>query len=184
MSCRLKELGRYQKYTGMMWTTAAVIGPTLGGVLTDYWHWTLIFWINLPLGLIAFVLPNRALKHLPTMGRPHKLDILGSFLMIAAAVSMLHAVTSGGVAYPWISLPIISLFVVSAALWMLFIWRLRTAPAFLPLEILSNRIVRVGAILSACNISCFIGLAIFIPLYFLLVQVFRPTFRGCSSYLL
>jgi hypothetical protein len=140
-----------------------------------------IFWINLPLGLLAMLMSNAVLKGLPSLARPHKLDILGSLLMMSAAVSMLLALTSGGVRFPWVSTPIISLLMLSAVLWLLFTWRLRTAPEpFLPLEILSNPVVRLGTMLAACNLGCFIGLTIFVPMYFALVLGLSASLSGLS----
>jgi MFS family permease len=176
-----KERGRYQTYLSVMWMTAAIAGPILGGFLSEYSHWSVIFWINIPLGLLALYMSNAVLKQLPSVARPHKLDILGSVLMMAAAVSLLLALTSGGVRFPWASAPIIGLLVVSAALWVLFVARLRRAPEpFLPLGILSNQVVRYGILLSACNMSCIIGLTIFIPMYFELVMGLSSTRSGLA----
>ncbi|MEX0753450.1 MAG: MDR family MFS transporter [Xanthobacteraceae bacterium] len=162
-----KERGRYQAYLGLMWMSAAIIGPFLGGVLSEYLHWSLIFWINIPLGLLAFALSSETLKRLPSVTRPHKLDVLGSALMMAAAVALLLGLTSGGVRYPWLSAPVIGLFALSGALWVMFVARLRTAPEpFLPLSILSNQVVRTGTLLASCNVASMIGMTIFVPLYF------------------
>jgi EmrB/QacA subfamily drug resistance transporter len=162
-----RERGRYQAYMSLMWMSAAILGPVLGGGLSEYLHWSLIFWINIPLGLLAFWLSDRALRRLPRHSRPHKLDVLGSVLMMTAAVTMLLAITSGGVRYPWLSAPILGLSALSAVLWGLFVLRLRTAPEpFLPLNILANQVVRMGTLLSAGNVASMIGLTIFLPLYF------------------
>ena len=72
-----RERPRYQSYTSIMFMAASIIGPVVGGVLTDYVHWTMIFWINLPMGLLALWMTDRALKKLPRHDRPHKLDVLG-----------------------------------------------------------------------------------------------------------
>jgi MFS family permease len=124
---------------------------------------------------------NAVLKNLPSVTRPHKLDVIGSLLMMTAAVALLLALTSGGVRFPWSSAPIIGLLAVSALLWLLFVARLRTAPEpFLPLSILSNQVVRTGTLLSSFNISCLIGLTIFVPLYFDLVMGLSSTLSGLA----
>ena len=61
-----------------MFMAACILGPVLGGVLTDYVHWSLIFWINLPLGAVALVMTDRALRRLPRNERPHRLDFIGA----------------------------------------------------------------------------------------------------------
>ncbi len=96
-----RERARYQAYTSMMFMVASIIGPVLGGVLTDYVHWTMIFWINLPLGLVALWMTDRALRKLPRHDRPHRLDVLGAALMVAAALTLMLAMTWGGTRYPW-----------------------------------------------------------------------------------
>ena len=153
-----KERGRYQTYLSVMWMTAAIAGPMLGGFLSEYSHWSVIFWINIPLGLLALYMSNEVLKGLPSVARPHKLDILGSLLMMAAAVSLLLALTSGGVRFGPRRRS--SALVGSAVFWLLFVARLRTAPEPFPppLNILSNQVVRTGILLSSFNMSCIIGL--------------------------
>ena len=64
-----RERGRYQGYFGAVFACASIAGPVLGGVFAEHLHWSLIFWINLPLGLLAFAISGRALKALPRHGR-------------------------------------------------------------------------------------------------------------------
>src|SRR6059058_973834 len=68
-----RERGRYQAYMGTAWIVAGVVGPVLGGVIADKWHWSLIFWLNVPLGLFAAFLAGGAMKRLPPQGRSHRL---------------------------------------------------------------------------------------------------------------
>ena len=84
-----KERGRYQIYFASVFLLASLLGPTLGGFFTQHLHWTLIFWINLPLGAAAFLMSNAALKRLPRHDRPHQLDILGAILLVAATVTLM-----------------------------------------------------------------------------------------------
>src|SRR5258707_5767210 len=94
------ERGRYQAYMAIVWVTSGVGGPILGGVLSEHFHWSLIFWINLPLALAAAMMTYTRLARLPRHERRHKLDILGAGLMMAAAVSLLLALSCGGTPYP------------------------------------------------------------------------------------
>ena len=94
-----RERPRYQSYTSIMFMAASIVGPVLGGVLTDYVHWTMIFWINLPLGLLALWMTDRALKKLPRHDRPHRLDVPGALLMVCAALALMLAMTWGGTRY-------------------------------------------------------------------------------------
>jgi multidrug resistance protein len=84
-----------QSYTSIVFMSASIIGPVLGGLLTDHLHWSFIFWINLPLGAVALVMSERVLRRLPRHDRPHQLDIPGVMLMISAAVALLLALDWG-----------------------------------------------------------------------------------------
>ena len=119
-----RERGRYQAYMSIVWVTSGVGGPVLGGVLSEHLHWSLIFWLNVPLGLAAALLTHTRLKHLPRHGRKHKLDLLGALLMMAAAIPLLLALTWGGTRYPWASPPIVALLAGSFVLSAAFAWHL------------------------------------------------------------
>ena len=82
-----RERGRYQGYIGVVFASSSIGGPVLGGFFAEHLHWSLIFWINLPLGLIALLMTNNALKRLPRHERRHRLDFAGAALMIAATVA-------------------------------------------------------------------------------------------------
>ena len=109
-----------QGRTSIMFMSASILGPVLGGLLTDHLHWSLIFWINLPLGAVALVMTERALRRLPRNDRPHQLDVIGAALMVGAALALMLALAWGGTHYPWSSWRIITLIASSAALWVLF----------------------------------------------------------------
>lgn len=162
-----KERGRYQAVIAGMWSLASIMGPVLGGLLTEYLHWSFIFWINLPLGVVAYVISSRTLKRLPIVRRRHRLDVVGSLLMMVAAVALMVALTSGGEHYPWFSTPIIALVSLSLVFWVAFAVRLGTAQEpFVPPSILANQVVRTGTFGVSCNVATIIGLTIFIPFYF------------------
>lgn len=139
----------------------------------------MIFWINLPLGLGAYWMTSGALKRLPRHEHPHKLDVIGAVLMMLATVSLLLALSWGGTAYPWRSLPIATLIGVSLLLWALFAWRLRTASEpLIPLDLLGNRVVRRGTLAAGFGMGTFIGLTIYLPLYFETVMGLSATHSG------
>jgi EmrB/QacA subfamily drug resistance transporter len=162
-----RERMRYQAYFAAVFVTSSIAGPVLGGFFAEKLHWSYIFWINLPLGGLALALSDRALKRLPRHERPHKLDLLGAFLMIVATVTLLVALSWGGGAYPWGSFQIIGLVVVSAVAWVLFVWRLLTAAEpFVPLPVMFHQVVATATASNFFAVGTSIALTIYIPIYF------------------
>jgi EmrB/QacA subfamily drug resistance transporter len=162
-----KERARYMGYFGAVFALSSVAGPVLGGVLSQVWHWSLIFWINIPLGALAFAMTATALRKLPRNERPHRIDFIGALLLVAAAVLLLLALSWGGVTYPWSSATILGLFGASALSWALFVARLLTAPEpFLPLGVLRDRVVAFATLAGFFGIGTMVSLSIYLPLFF------------------
>jgi EmrB/QacA subfamily drug resistance transporter len=176
-----RERGRYQAYMAIVWVTSGVGGPILGGVLSEHFHWSLIFWINLPLALAAAMMTYTRLARLPRHERRHKLDFLGASLMMATAVSLLLALTWGGTRYPWLSPPIIALLAGSGILSLAFSWRLTQAPEpFLPLSVMADPIMYMGTAANSFAMGASIGLVIFVPLYYELVHHLSASDSGLA----
>src|SRR5690349_6251680 len=95
-----RERGRYQGYIGSMWATAAIAGPLLGGTLTDAASWRWIFFINLPLGVLALVVVLRTMRA-PAQVTHHRVDYVGAAVLSVAIGCLLLACTWGGTTYPW-----------------------------------------------------------------------------------
>ena len=162
-----RERGRFQGYIGAVFASSSIGGPVLGGFLTEHLDWSLIFWINLPLGLAALGMTSNVLKRVPYHPRKHKLDVIGALLMMAAAVVLLLALSWGGRRFDWLSPHFGALLLTSAILWGLFAWRLVVAEEpFLPLAVLGNPVVRWAALAGSCAMATLVGMTIFVPLYF------------------
>ena len=162
-----RERMRYQAYFAMVFVTSSVAGPVLGGVIAQYLHWSLIFWINLPIGAIAYLMTNDILRRLPRHERPHKLDVIGAVLMVVATVALLLALSWGGGMYPWGSMEIVGLLVGSAVAWVLFAVRLMTAPEpFIPLPVMFDRVVATGTATNFFAAGTMVALSIYVPIYF------------------
>ena len=176
-----RERGRYQAYMGVVWVTSGVGGPVLGGVLSEHFHWSLIFWLNVPLGFIAALMTHAYLKRIPRYERKHKLDVLGAALMMASAIPLLLALSWGGTRYGWLSPTIVLLIAGSFLLSFAFAWRLVRAPEpFLPLSVLGNQVMRMGTLSTSFAMATSIGLTIFTPLYFEVVHKLSATDSGLA----
>jgi EmrB/QacA subfamily drug resistance transporter len=166
-----RERGRYQAYMGTSWIVAGVAGPALGGLVAEHLLWSLIFWLNVPLGLLAALLANHAMKRLPRHERPHRLDLVGAALMIMAATLLLIALTSGGARLAWLSPEIGTLIALSLVLTIALVWWLRLAPEpFLPLTVMANPVMRAGTAATSCTLGAVLGLTVYMPFYFQVVH--------------
>jgi MFS family permease len=161
-----RDRPRYQAFTSSTFILSTVGGPLLGGFIAEHLQWSWIFWLNLPLCALAYLLTHNVLQRLPRHDRPHKLDVLGAVIMVGAAIALMLALTWSGRRYPWASPQVIALFAASAALWLLFAWRLMTArEPFIPLSVLRDGAVRVGTAAAFLVIGAVIALTIVLPLY-------------------
>jgi len=164
-----RERGKYQTYFSVVFVTSSVAGPALGGFFAQYLHWSLIFWINVPLGALAFFMTNARLARLPEQRHPHRLDWLGALWLALAASLLLLALgrseTPGGA--PGLSLQGVALFAASGLCWTLFALRTRRVEEpFIPLSVLTNSIARAATLSSAFGLGAFVGLSVVMPLYF------------------
>ena len=176
-----RERPRYQSYSAVMFMFASVVGPLLGGVLTDRMHWSLIFWINLPMGAAALFITYRALHKLPRHERPHRLDVIGAALLVVAAVVLMLALTWGGTRYPWMSWQIAAMLAGSAVAWGLFALRLaNAAEPLIPLTVLREPVVTRIVLVAFFSIGAIIGLSIYVPLYLELVLGASPSVSGLA----
>ncbi|MDR6950744.1 EmrB/QacA subfamily drug resistance transporter [Ancylobacter sp. 3268] len=162
-----KERGRYQAFFAVVFITSSVAGPVLGGFFAEHLHWSLIFWINVPLGLAAAYMSDSVLHRLPAHHHPHRLDIVGALLLCAAAMALMLALSWGGQVYAWSSAMVLGLLAGSLLLWCLLGLRLATArEPLIPLSILFNRVVGPGVLAAAMAIGSMIGLSVELPFYF------------------
>src|SRR3569833_850618 len=160
-----KERGRYSAWISGMWAVAGFAGPLLGGTLAE-WHWSLIFWLNLPLGAVAMIVINNPLKKLHTAARAHKLDYPGAVLLVVATALLLLMLNWGGATYAWTSPVIVGLGGVSLVLFVAFGVRLtRASEPLVSLEVLSSKIVLAGSfgmfMVAAANVAP----AVYLPVY-------------------
>lgn len=165
-----RERSRYQAFIASVFATASIAGPVLGGFFAEYLHWSAIFWINLPLGVLAIAIMSRALRNLPQHHRRHRLDLVGAVLIVITTLLLLLALNWGGSRFPWTSPEILALLAGFVLLTGYFLWRLPRVPEpLLPIDVLRDRVVALGTCGGSFAMGAFVGLAVYVPLYFELV---------------
>jgi MFS family permease len=161
-----KDRAKYYAYFSVAFTSAGGLGPALGGWICDHLYWWVIFIWNVPLCLIAVALSLTVLRRLPRYDRPHRLDVIGAILVIAASSSFMLALNLGGVRYPWLSPPIFVLTAAALVLGTAFVVRLLTAiEPLIPIDILSDPAARLAMLSNSFGWGSIIALNIFLPMY-------------------
>jgi EmrB/QacA subfamily drug resistance transporter len=162
-----RERGQYQAYFSGVWVAAGIGGPILGGLFAEYLHWSMIFWINIPLGIVALamLLPN--MKKLPVFHRRRKVDWLGGILLMASALVFMLVLTWGGTKFSWASVTILAMVGAAAIMAFAFVWHaLRTSEPFLPLSLMAGSVVPYAMAAGGCAMGAMIGLTVHLPLYY------------------
>jgi EmrB/QacA subfamily drug resistance transporter len=174
-----RERARYSVWISATWATASIAGPLLGGTFAEHLHWSLIFWINLPLGAVAMLVINEPLKKLSRSARNHRLDGWGALLLVLATALLLLMLNWGGSFYPWLSAPIVGLLSASLILWVVFAWRLlHASEPLVSLEVLTSRIVLAATAATFLIQAANVGLTVYLPIYLQSVQRLSPSDAG------
>jgi MFS family permease len=139
----------------------------LGGIFADHLHWSMIFWINVPLALAALALLLPKMGKIPVYHRLRKVDWLGGVLLMASAVVFMLVLTWGGNRYAWLSPAILAMVGAGVALALAFVWQAgRADEPFLPLSLMGGSVVPYGLLASGCALGALIGLTVHLPLYY------------------
>ncbi len=176
-----RERPRYQVYTSVMWTTASLLGPVAGGYFAERWNWTVIFWINLPICLAAWLMTDSKLRGLPRNERPHKLDYAGAALIVLASGLLQLTLSWGGAHYAWSSATILSMTAATIFFTALFVWRLATAEEpLIPYRLLSNKVILFGATSVGATMAMYVALTIYVPVFLESVRGFSASRAGLA----
>ncbi|OYN85361.1 MDR family MFS transporter [Parenemella sanctibonifatiensis] len=161
-----RQRGKYQGWMGAVFGVSSVAGPLLGGFITDNLHWRALFFVTLPIGLIAFLFIARFLN-LPHTPRKAKIDWLGIGLLAVTLVVLLLATSWGGTTYPWSSPVIIAMYAVGAVGVTAFIFVERRAEE----PVIPLRLFRIRTVALAIPASFLIAVAMFGAIFYVPVYV-------------
>jgi EmrB/QacA subfamily drug resistance transporter len=173
-----RERGRYMSYMMVVMMLATIGGPLLGGFITTSFSWRWIFYINIPLGGAALVYLLVTL-HVPSHRVRHKVDYLGGSLLAVAATALILLATWGGTQYPWASVQIIGLAVITVAAGVAFyVTEMRAAEPMMPLHVYRNRNFSLSMAMTFLTGLAMFGAMTFLPLFQQTVQGESPTVSG------
>jgi len=165
-----RDRGRYQGYFSAVFAATSVGGPVLGGFFAQHLTWRWVFWINLPIGLAAILISNKALGKLATRRTQREIDYGGAALLVAAVTALLLVTTWGGVEFPWLSAPIIGMSLAGLVLLVVFGFRERLArEPILPLRLFRNAIFASSSLFSFLTSMAMFGAIVYLPLFMQLV---------------
>ncbi len=168
------ERARWQGLFSGVFALASVIGPTLGGWITDNTSWRWVFYVNIPIGAVALVmlffrLPNSiSLRSNQYTGRDafRRIDFAGALTAAGGTVCLLLGLTWGGVTYPWQSAQVIGILVAAVMLFGAFFYVERIArEPILPLDLFRNQVFAAGSVLSLLVGMALFAVVIYLPLF-------------------
>ena len=161
------ERGKIQGVVAAVFGLSSVIGPTLGGFITDTLNWNWIFYINLPIGVPLVFMMARFFPRVEPDTMDRTVDILGIITLVATVIPLMLALSLAGVEYAWSSPVIIGLFVMSGVMLVLFVLaEVKSPNPIMPLHIYTNRVLGVALLATFVTGFGMFSAIIFIPLFF------------------
>lgn len=160
------ERAKYIGIVSSMGALASIAGPFLGGYITDHLSWRWVFYVNVPIGLLALVVIILALPEHTVAKERKKIDYFGAAALVIALIPMLLAFTWGGNEYDWSSLPIIGMLVFSVIMLVVFaIIETKADDPIIPMALFRNSVFNFSALEMFLLNAVMIGAIIFLPLF-------------------
>ncbi len=173
-----RERPRYQGLFTGTFALASVAGPLLGGVITSALSWRWVFYVNLPIGIVALAMIAVGLRR-PPPRKQRPIDYGGTLLLAGTTTALLLLLAWGGIEFPWASVQVAGLAILVVVLFVLFLRRERAAPEpLIRLALFRNPVVARGIGVGGMMTFAMLGSTVFLPLYFQLVLDMSPAAAG------
>jgi EmrB/QacA subfamily drug resistance transporter len=173
-----RERGRYQGLFGAVFGATSVLGPLLGGLFTEHLSWRWVFYVNLPVGVVALAVIAVVLR-IPRRSTRHVIDYLGTFLIAAVATCLVLVASLGGNTWGWGSPQIVGLAVLGVVLAVAFVAvERRAAEPVLPMKLFRVRTFSLSAVISFIVGFAMFGAMTYLPTFLQVVQGVSPTMSG------
>lgn len=173
-----EERAKIQGYLSSVWGISAIMGPAVGGILVEYVSWHYVFWINIPLGILAIIGIAKFLHENIEKKKP-QIDYIGAFLLTVSISSLMIVLVEGGVNWAWSSPKAISLIGISLLAFLLFvIQEKRTPEPMMPFSIWKERSILIANLASLTTGVILIGISSFLPAFVQGVMERSPIVAG------
>ncbi|MDX3312323.1 MDR family MFS transporter [Streptomyces sp. NPDC054884] len=173
-----RDRGRYQGLFGAVFGATSVLGPLLGGLFTEHLSWRWVFYVNLPVGVVALAVIAAVLR-IPRRATKHVIDYLGTFLIASVATCLVLVASLGGTTWDWGSSQIVGLAVLGVLLAVTFVTvERRAAEPVLPLKLFRVRTFTLSAVISFIIGFAMFGAMTYLPTFLQVVHGVSPTMSG------
>lgn len=160
------ERGKYQALNQGVFTAASILGPLVGGLITDHLSWRWVFYVNVPVGLLALAVTGAIMPPFRNDRGRHAVDYWGAVVLVLAVSPLLLGFSWAGQRYPWGSPQVVGLFALSAAMLALFgIIESRVSEPILPLNLFRNSIFAITCLVSLLVGIGMFGAMVYLPLF-------------------
>jgi EmrB/QacA subfamily drug resistance transporter len=174
----LEERAKVQGYLASVWGISSIIGPALGGIFVEYIHWSWVFWVNIPIGILSAIGLIVYLKE-DVEKRKREIDYIGSSLLFIIVSGLMVVLVMGGVVWPWSSISML-LFIggIALASYFFILQERRAAEPMMPLHLWKHRVILVSNLASLTTGAILMGVSTFLPTYVQVLMGYSPTVAG------